>query len=298
MKTNIEIHADDYGYSLNTSKQIIDCIQNGQLDGISLICNTEAYKESMELFFKLIPSFAKLPYMTVHLDLVEGIHDGELLPMSWGKLFLYSFLPGRKELKQQLKDTITKQIRTCQRDVERCMQIAEENGVECNQKGIRIDSHVHTHLVPIVWKSLTEVIEEEGFNVEYIRNPKEPLIPFLIDKSLIKSFRPINFIKNRMLMLLSNKTDHYCDEHKIVKMYMCGLMCSGHMDIERLNRILPELIKFSEKKGRRLEVLFHPGRATEDEYSSEKNETYFREFNSSTDRDIEREAVSKIKDLL
>ena len=43
----VDIHADDYGYSLNTSKDILDCIKADNLDSFSIICNMPAFEESM-----------------------------------------------------------------------------------------------------------------------------------------------------------------------------------------------------------------------------------------------------------
>ena len=38
--TKIDIHADDYGYSLAVSRDILECMKAGCLDSISIICNT------------------------------------------------------------------------------------------------------------------------------------------------------------------------------------------------------------------------------------------------------------------
>ena len=44
---------------------------------------------------------------------------------------------------------------------------------------------------------------------------------------------------------------------------------SGHMDEERVRKLLPSMVKKAEKKGRILEILFHPGRVLEEEISEE-----------------------------
>ena len=291
---NIDIHADDYGYSLNTSKEIIDCVKSGDLDSFSIICNTSHFDECMEYLYKMIPSFDHLPLMSVHINLPEGYSESEILPMSWGKLFINSYL-NKKKLKIELKKEIKKQIDKTWAAIGKCFEIAENNKIEVRQKGIRIDSHVHTHLIPAVWESLIEVIEENEYHVEFIRNPKEPIRPFLVDSLL--SYGIVNIIKNRILMAYSRKVDDYCDRHGLKKMYMWGLTMSGHMDFARIKKVYPKMIEYCKERNRDLEILFHPGMALKDEYSKEMNIDYFNDFNSSQNRNIEKDSVLRIKEV-
>ena len=66
------------------------------------------------------------------------------------------------------------------------------------KKKLRIDSHQHSHMIPVVWDALTDSINDEGFDPEYIRNSAEPLIPFLTKPSFVRTYRPVNIIKNRL----------------------------------------------------------------------------------------------------
>ena len=294
---NVDIHADDYGYSIKTSEDMLECMRAGVLDSFSIICNTKWFNESMEMLYKEIPSLPFLPLISVHLNIPEGASESDLFPMSWGKLFLSSYSPKKKLVKEELKKDLKKQIDTTQEAIENCIRIAKENHIECHQHGVRLDSHIHTHLIPVVWESLVEIIDEEKYDIEYIRNPKEPILPFLKTPSLWKSYSIVNIIKNRILMLYSGKVDRYCDEHKIDKMYMWGLMMSGHMDYDRIKILYPEMLKTAEKNNRKLELLFHPGQAVRDEYSEEMDPNYFRDANLSENRHIEKNAVLNIKKI-
>ena len=247
MKDYVDIHADDYGYSINTSLDILECMKAGKLDSFSIICNTKWFDESMDLLYKEIPSLPFLPLISIHLNIPEGASDSDIIPMSWGKLFISSYSLKRKRVKEELKNDLKKQIDKTQEAIRKCITIAEENGIECKQKGIRLDSHIHTHLIPVVWDALIEVIEEEKYDIEYIRNPKEPLMPFLKNISLIHSYGLANILKNRILMLYSGKVDRYCDEHNLAKMYMWGLCMSGHMDYQRVEKVFPEMMKEAKK---------------------------------------------------
>ena len=81
-------------------------------------------------------------------------------------------------------------------------------------------------------------------------------------------------------MMYSGKVDRYCEKHNIDKMYMWGLAMSGHMDYERIEKIFPDMVQTAQKNNRTLELLFHPGKASVQEYSEEMNSDYFRDANS------------------
>ena len=98
-------------------------------------------------------------------------------------------------------------------------------------------------------------------------------------------------------MFYSGKIDNYCELHKIDKMYMWGLMMSGHMDLDRVTMLYPSMMEVSEKNNRVLELLFHPGKACKDEYSDEMDRNYFKDANLSDARHIEKETVMNMREL-
>ncbi|MDE5717753.1 MAG: ChbG/HpnK family deacetylase, partial [Lachnospiraceae bacterium] len=242
-----DIHADDYALTFNTSKDMLECMRKGRLDSISIVPNMSCFEECMELFYGEIPKLPFLPLMSVHLDFVEGRSlagrektpdltkpDSDLMGLGWGGLFAASYLPNkRKRIKAQLKCEIKAQLAKVQGVIKKCMEIAAQNGVPCGQKGLRVDSHQHAHMIPVVWEAVLEVVREEGYALEYIRNSKEVLGVFLTDMSLYKTYRPVNFVKNRLLALYSHKVDRFCKAKGMKQMYLWGLVMSGYMDTER-----------------------------------------------------------------
>ena len=212
----IDIHADDYALTVNTSIEMLDLMRDGVLDSISIIPNMTCYEECIGLLKEAIPSLPYLPKISVHLNLVEGLQlsasDGAsgnaLITSTWKSLFLASYNPlKRKSVKEMLGDEIYAQIKRVQSAIEQCTDLARKCGVSC-QEGLRIDSHQHTHMIPIVWDALCECLEENNLNPEYIRNSKEPLMPFIASATLWKSYSPVNMIKNRILNFYSgNATD-------------------------------------------------------------------------------------------
>ena len=304
-----DIHADDYALTVNTSKDILSCMRKGQLDSISIVPNTSCFDECMELLYASIPLLPFLPKMSVHLNFVEGrclvgvgqaplLTNAEngVMKLSWIGVFSLSYLPWKRHMaKLQLKKEIKAQIKKVQVAVIHAMDIAKEYGIECKQQEIRIDSHQHAHMIPVVWEALTEVIAEEKYKVEYIRNSKEMLSAFLLDVSLWRTYRPINFVKNRLLSIYSHKADRYAKIHQMDQMYLWGLIMSGHMDYDRIVRLYPKIALKADKDRRVLELLFHPGLMLAEELTEEIDEKAAGDFYLRQNRHVEMEAVGKIK---
>ena len=300
-----DIHADDYALTLNTSKDMLECMRAGRLDSISVVPNMSCFEVCMALLYEEIPKLPFLPLMSVHMDFVEGRSlagretvpgltkpGSDLMGLGWGGLFAASYLPGkRKRVKAQLKREIKAQLARAQEAIEKCMEIAKNAGVSCGQKGLRIDSHQHAHMIPVVWEAISEVVSEERYTVEYIRNSKEVLGVFLTDVSLYRTYRPVNFVKNRLLSLYSYKADRYYRAHGMEQMYLWGLVMSGRRDRERIERLYEKMKKKAEKDGRRLEILFHPGLTLPEEVTPEIAREAADDFYLRKDRHVEKDAV-------
>lgn len=193
----IDIHADDYALSPNTSREMLDLMLNGILDSISIIPNMTCFDECMDMLKCQIPDLPFLPKMSVHINLVEGLrlsgsdytHETPLIQSTWKSLFLASYDPiHRNTVKNQLRSEISAQIKRVQPLIDECIRIAVSADIPCIQTRIRIDSHQHTHMIPVVWDALCECLEADHLEPEYIRNSKEPLTPFLKKLSLIPSY--------------------------------------------------------------------------------------------------------------
>ncbi len=304
----IDIHADDYALTLNTSKDMLSCMKKGYLDSISIVPNMSCFSECMELLYEAVPGLPFLPKMSVHLDFVEGNclsgadkaplltkPEGTLMGLSWGGLFTLSYLPWkRRQAKAQLKKEMKAQIEKVREAARRAMDIARQHGIPCGQEGLRIDSHQHAHMIPVVWEALTEAIAEEHYEVEYIRNSKEMLNAFVSEVPLWKTYRPVNFIKNRLLFFYSHRADGYAETRHLEPMYLWGLVMSGHMDYDRIVRLYPKIAAKAERDGRVLEILFHPGLTLPEEVNDEIGEEAARDFYLREDRHVEMEAVERL----
>lgn len=304
-----DIHADDFALTKNTSLDMLECMRAGKLDSISIVTNMSCFETCMELLCEEIPKLPFLPLLSVHLDFVEGrslagrdkapdlVKDGDdRMGLGWGGLFLASYLPGkRRRIKSQLVCEIKAQLAGGMKAIERCMEIAESAGIPCAQKGLRIDSHQHAHMIPVVWEALLAAVREEGYSVEYIRNSKEVLSVFLTDVSLYRSYRLINFVKNRLLSLFSHRVDRYCKANGLRQMYLWGLVMSGRMDKKRIEKLYPKMRAKAARDGRDLEILFHPGLMLAEEVTDEVAREAVEGFYRRGDRHVEKAAVLSVK---
>ena len=292
----IDIHADDYGLTMSTSKAILAGVNAGKLDSISIVPNMENYKSAVELWKKELKENLE-PKISVHLNFMEGhccaskervsllIDNRGYFKLLWIDLVKYNYNVFKyKEVKTQLKTEIKAQLNKVIDDFDLI-----------KGKKLRVDSHQHTHMIPIVMKALLEVIEEEGIPTEYIRVSKEAVLPYLKQLKYYPTYRVINLVKVAILNFFSFEDEKLLKAKHIPTMILSGVFLSGHMDLERVSAVLPDLKKKARKKKVVLEVLFHPGRALKEEVGEEFISEDANEFYLSKNRNIEYQTMMKLE---
>ena len=157
-----------------------------------------------------------------------------------------------------------------------------------------IDSHQHTHMIPAVFKALLRVLKDETINLEYMRVPDEPLLPYIKNPSLYFTYSGINIIKQWLLKILWLFNKRQAKRYKIPTAYFFGILFSGQMDEKRVSKILPEYIKMAERCGKDIEVLFHPGFLNKNEIDLKNKNIVFHKFYLSENRKTEFDSVMKI----
>ncbi len=274
--------ADDYGLCPPASMRIKQCIDEGVLNKVSVFANLD------EVDLNEIQNVR----ISLHLNLVEGkcmVDTKEIslladekgnLKNAFGGLLKQSILH-KKEFEEQVYREIRAQVLAWK-------NILPKDAPFC------IDSHQHTHMIPSVFKTLLKVLHDEKINVEYMRIPTEPIMPFIMTPSLYFSYSGINVIKQWLLKFLWLFNKGIAKKYKIPTAYFFGILFSGKMDIKRVNKILPKYIKMAEKTGKDIEVLFHPGYLDENETDFEDKNIAFKKFYLSDGRKTEFDAVMKI----
>ena len=276
----IYICADDYGLCGVSDEHIDECCERGILNKISILPGLRYKNEEIK-------------NISLHINLVEGkalsrrenvslltTNDGKFR-YSFGNLFILSLSPKRKQLKKQLYAEIKAQISYF------CSEVSPDSP-------IMVDSHQHTHMIPLVFKTLMKVIEDEKINVKYLRIPAEPIMPYVKTPSLYFTYSPVNLIKQWLLKILWQINKKEFKKLKISPALFMGILFSGCMDEIRVKKILPHYIRLCKKHNKDMEILFHPG-FIDKEIKTETIREEFSKFYLSEGRKIEYNTVINLK---
>ena len=214
--------ADDYGISHEANLCLEACLKNGVLNKISVLPNGEISDLGK-------CSLGDGETWSLHLNLIEGkpISDPSEIDVLVDKsgFFKYSFLglllmtlsPKRKKVKDALYKEIQNQIKFWQ-------NIVKDGCI------FSIDSHQHTHMIPLVFKTLMQVIKDEGVDVDSIRIPDEPILPYILTPSLYFSYSITGAIKQWVLKCFAFLNKKELKKSKIPSAYFMGVMFSGKLN--------------------------------------------------------------------
>ncbi|MCI8692446.1 MAG: ChbG/HpnK family deacetylase [Lachnospiraceae bacterium] len=289
----IEFHADDYGMFGMQSRRIQDCRRDGCLNGVSIMPNGSYLQEGMEELRLLGGEIA----LTVHLNLVEGqclsrreevrnlIDEDGNFNISFGKLLIVSYIPFiRKRYKTQIKEELKNQIHAV-------MPYLEENN-------IRLDSHCHYHMLPVVYDAMMEAIREERLRVTYIRMPRESMGLYWRHRKELENFQWINLVKVLCLntLYLRNCLHSVRMRKAMDKALFAGVMFSGNMSYRNVSAILPDVAGKAERLKQDAEILFHPGAVYEKEDFEKLTADGDKVFLSSESRKAEARALHLLKE--
>lgn len=290
-------HADDYGLSTNVSKDILNLAQKGLLDSISILPNMSCFDLCMEMLHSSTNEHIRKLTFSIHLNLMEGhccaspskvpllIDNNGYFKLSWLFLFMISYHPVlRKQYKKQLSIELDAQIKHFLEQMPPDYQL-------------RVDSHQHTHLIPVVWDALYDVIKKNNYNCEFVRIPVEPVLPYFKLPSLYLSYGILAFPKNFALRFCAI----HAHNRPIIPLKnhfsLWGIAMGGHMDVKRILKLFPYFKKHSQSPDI-LCMLFHPGTLLPSEFSPEYNNAGFRMIESSSDRKMEYHSVCSLRKTL
>ena len=286
--TKIWIRADDFGMTRESCQRIVQCIDNGLVNGVSILPNG-CLSYGAELLK------GRNLKLSVHLNFVEGrglcrleeipllVNKNGRMSHSFFGLLMLSCSPKRKELETQICREAKAQIR------EVCSRFQSESITG-------LDSHQHTHMIPAVYKGVMRAVGETGMDAAYLRVPAEPVMPFLKEPSLYMTYSPVNVVKQAVLNLLWNVLRKDIEKRHMQHPVFCGILFSGFMDKERVLKVLPRFKKIAEKRNCDLELLFHPGYIQRGEEVMDPLKTSFNSFYYSEGRKIEYHTLMQLKD--
>ena len=276
--------ADDYGISQESNNRIEKCLTDGILNKVSVLPNGTFtdFREKL--------SVGKL---SLHINLIEGaplsdpkeldliVGDDGYFKHSFAGLFLLSFSKHRKKLQKQLYKEISAQVRFWK----------EQMGDE----PLCMDSHQHTHMIPLVLKTLLQVIKDEKVEISALRYPAEPLLPFLLNPSLYLAYKPVGLIKHWILKVLGWGNYIVLKRTRIPTTCFMGIMFSGTMTQDKIEKLLPLYMKTAKRREQPIEIAFHPGYVEAGEKLLTGHRPSFEHFYHSPGRKAEFDSLMNMK---
>lgn len=293
-------HADDYGASRDVSAHMRDCIKDGYCNSISVLPNGGSLDEDM----RLLEPYRDKVRISIHLNLAEGhcVADPQKLDLlvdergmfcaSFFQILLWSYTGKRNKLKEQICIEYAAQI---------SRMIPHLNKKEDAASGydLRIDSHQHYHLIPLVFTCLLASVERvfrmpARDAITFLRIPAEPISPFIRQPGLYFTYRPINLIKNFVLNILNIGNRRALKPFRKKSAVFMGILLSGGMDLQRVRRLMPSFLKIAKKKGVPFELLCHPGGTNDPGQLMDQKNAGCVAFYTSKGRQIEKNTLLHI----
>lgn len=209
------LNADDFGMSKAYNRAVLDGYHNGFLTSASLCANGKAFNAAVN---EIIPECPNLG-LGVHLNIIEGrsLTKAPLLTNKKGKFnngFLSILVKSHDE---SFLNQVEFEFRT---QIETVMNYAKVD---------HIDSHVHTHSIPNLFKITAKLAKE--YNIPYIRTQYEEMyfVPS-IRKHLNLKYPP-NILKILLLNYFTSINKKVVDEYGLkTNDNLIGVGYTGLMD--------------------------------------------------------------------
>lgn len=244
-KKQLIINADDFGISKSANLAILKAAKDGALTSASLMANAPAFEHAASILGRLEGTS-----IGVHLNIIEfstlqeKLKHNSLLYDKNGqykngfvKILLKSY---NKEFLEEIEQDFRLQIE----------KIIEKTKVS------HIDSHVHVHAVPEIFRLTCRLAKE--YEIKNIRTQFE--LPYLVpDISKYISFKyPLNLIKVALLNSFTLINRHCAKEFGLsTNENLIGVNYTGYMD--------NKTIEFALKNVKTLtELLLHPTISSEE----------------------------------
>lgn len=262
------LNADDFGMSKAFNRAVLDGYNNGFLTSASICANGKAFNAAVN---EILPECPNLG-IGVHLNIIEGrsLTKCPLLTNKKGKFnngFLQLLLKSNnKEFLNQVEYEFRTQIET----------------VMNYTKIDHIDSHVHTHAIPNLFKLTAKLAKE--YNIPFIRTQYEEMYFVPSMKKHINIKYPINIIKIVLLNSFTLKNRKIVHDYGLkTNDFLIGVGYTGMMDISTIEHGLKAL-----EESCTAEALIHPCN-----YTRPTKNQHYNEFLITQNKELE----DKIKRL-
>lgn len=286
--TGLIVTADDFGLTESVNDGIMNAVDAGCVNSVSVLANGYAFEHAADCFRKR----AGLA-LAVHLNLCEGkpVAPREavnLLVNAEGD-FHYSFqglwlrhlrsnAADRKLLKEQIKVEFAAQISA----VKRAFAIVEP---------IAVNSHQHFHHLPFVFEALLELGAEHRFR--YIRMADEPLYPPRDAPHFLRNIFSANSLKYLLLKHFSRRHKRALHDRAIAcTEAFFGVLYAGRMTEATIRAALLKTRNSIGDRSGLVELLVHPGRAARHEAARWRRRPELSSYYCSPWREAELRSVT------
>jgi len=282
----ILVSADDFGLSEGITTSILDAVDRGMVTSVSIIANGSGFEHAVSEY-----RARRGLFLAVHLNLMEGralcpadqvpdlVDEQGCFRHSFQSLYLAHLRAGstrRAELRRQVR-------------AELCAQLQRVAGSIGPQIGLRVDSHLHVHMIPFVFDVLMELHHE--FRFGYVRCLAEPFFLAYDGFDSLRNYAGLNIAKHAVLNTLARRALPHLRSRGIAHcQHFIGVLFTGNMRVEAASAALARL------EGRcggdeLVEILLHPGGAAPGEDSIWNQKPAFRDVYYSPWRKRERDTL-------
>jgi predicted glycoside hydrolase/deacetylase ChbG (UPF0249 family) len=285
----ILVTADDFGLSEGITKNILDAVDHGVVSNVSIIANGTGFEHAIDEYRK-----RRGLYLTVHLNLMEGhplcpvdqlpdlVDDQGTLRHSFQSLFLLH-LRADKAHRADLRRQVRAELRAQLERVAGCIE---------PPRGLRVDGHLHIHMIPFVFDILMELHEE--FHFEYVRCLAEPFFLSFDGLDSLRNYAGLNFAKHITLNALARRALPRLRARGIPHcQHFIGVLFTGNMREEAVRAALAR-VEGRCKADELVEILLHPGGAGPGEDWIWNGKPSFRNVYYSNWRARERDTLKSL----
>lgn len=254
------LNADDFGMSQDFNRAVLVGYSDGFLRSASICANGPDFESAIN---EILPECQELS-LGVHLNIIEGkaLTHCPYLTDERG-FFNNGYLS--MILKSGKKDYLNQIEKEFRAQIEKVKSVAKPD---------HIDSHVHVHAIPPIFRIVCRLAKEYG--IPYVRTQNEIIYSVEDKKKTCTIAYSINLIKNFLLKFFTHQNKKVIKEFGLkTNNYLVGVCYTAMMN----DVTLEEGLKAVEDDNITVECLIHPKK-----YVSSKQDHHSEEFNLSTNK--------------
>ncbi len=236
------INADDFGISTENNLAVLEAAKFGILNSTSVMVNTPYLDENILNELLNMPDFR----VGLHLNIFEfntlksDLNPNSLLYDKNGEFHNGFGYVLKKSLNKDFLDEVEEEYRL---QIEKALKYF---------KPAHIDSHVHMHAIPNLFKIVCRLAKE--YDIPYVRTQFEK--PYFIpDKKMFRKNNIINLVKVVLLDYFTLSNRNILKQYNLATNdYIVGVQYTGNMDVNTLYLGY----KANSKNNKLTEALLHP----------------------------------------